>query len=105
MTDNDAKKLEGLKDSYAEKFGFNVPEKYTFRSRKGLDKEIVQEISWMKSEPEWMRDLRLKAYETFMKKPMPTWGADLSGINFDDIYYFVRATDKEAGNWDDVPPE
>src|SRR5258706_16244719 len=101
MTDNDAKKLEGLKDSYAEKFGFNVPENYVFRSKKGLSREVVEEISWMKSEPQWMHDLRVKALDIFEKKPMPTWGADLSQINFDDIFYFVRATDKEAGNWDD----
>jgi Fe-S cluster assembly protein SufB len=102
---DDSKQLEGLKDSYAEKYGFNVSENYVFRARKGLDREIVEEISWMKGEPEWMREFRLKALETFWKKPMPTWGADLSGINFDDIFYFVRATEKEAANWDDVPAE
>ncbi|MBN1428646.1 MAG: Fe-S cluster assembly protein SufB [Anaerolineae bacterium] len=99
------KQLEGLKDSYAEKYGFNVPENYTFRARKGLDRDIVQEISWMKGEPDWMREFRLKSLESFLKKPMPTWGADLSGIDFDDIYYFVRATDKGVANWDEVPAE
>jgi Fe-S cluster assembly protein SufB len=102
---SESQQLEGLKDSYAEKYGFNVPENYTFRARKGLDKDIVQEISWMKSEPDWMREFRLKALDAFLQKPMPTWGADLSGINFDDIYYFVRATEKEAANWDEVPAE
>ncbi len=102
---DDAKHLEGLKESYTEKYGFNVPENYVFRARKGLNREVVEEISWMKSEPDWMREYRLKALETFYKKPMPTWGADLSGIDFDDIYYFVRATEGESGNWDDVPPE
>jgi Fe-S cluster assembly protein SufB len=102
---DEAQQLEGLKDSYAEKYGFNAPENYVFRARKGLSKEVVEEISWLKGEPDWMREYRLKALDIFYKKPMPTWGADLSSINFDDIFYFVRATDNEAGNWDDVPSE
>src|SRR5574341_59893 len=102
---DEAKQLEGMKDSYAEKYGFAVPEHYVFKARKGLDEEIVREISWMKSEPDWMRDLRLKALDHFFKRPVPTWGADLSGIKFDDIYYFVRATDKDTGDWDEVPAE
>src|SRR5688572_27706197 len=99
MTD-EAKSLEGLKESYAEKYGFSDPENYVFKARKGLDEEIVREISWMKSEPEWMLDLRLKSLEHFRNRPMPNWGADLNAINFDDIYYFVRATQGETGNWD-----
>jgi Fe-S cluster assembly protein SufB len=101
----DAKQIEGLKESYADKFGFHVPENYTFKARKGLDEEIVREISWMKQEPEWMLNVRLKSLEHFFKRPMPNWGADLSSINFDDIYYFVRATDKGTANWDEVPAE
>lgn len=102
---DDAKQLEGLKESYAEKYGFNVPEHYVFKAKKGLSEEIVREISWMKKEPEWMLDYRLKALGIFEKKPMPNWGADLSGIDFDNIYYFVRATNSEAANWDEVPAE
>jgi Fe-S cluster assembly scaffold protein SufB len=101
----DAKQIEGLKESYADKFGFHVPENYTFKARKGLDEAIVREISWMKQEPEWMLNMRLKSLEHFFKRPMPNWGADLSSINFDDIYYFVRATDKGTANWDEVPAE
>ncbi|HVU12486.1 MAG TPA: Fe-S cluster assembly protein SufB, partial [Phototrophicaceae bacterium] len=71
----------------------------------GLTAEIVRQISAMKHEPAWMTEERLKAYEIFKNKPMPTWGADLSGINFDDIYYFVRAADRAGRNWDEVPPE
>ncbi len=104
MTD-EAKQLEGLKESYAEKYGFKVPENYVFKARKGLDHDIVQEISWLKQEPDWMRAFRLKALDHFLTRPMPTWGADLSEIDFDDIYYFVRATDKEAADWDEVPDE
>ena len=102
---DDAKQLEGLKDSYTEKYGFHAADNYVFKARKGLDEEIVREISWMKDEPEWMLELRLKALKHFEERPMPNWGADLSSINFDDIYYFVRATDKGSRNWEDVPPE
>src|SRR5690554_193370 len=104
MTD-EAQQLEGLKESYAEKYGFKVPENYVFKARKGLDADVVREISWLKEEPEWMLEFRLKALDHFMKRPMPNWGADLSGIDFDDIYYFVRATDHGSADWDEVPPE
>src|SRR5690606_22443957 len=104
MTD-EAQQLEGLKESYAEKYGFKVPENYVFKARKGLDEDVVREISWLKEEPEWMLEFRLKALDHFMKRPMPNWGADLSGIDFDDIYYFVRATERGAADWDEVPPE
>ncbi|KXK20231.1 MAG: FeS assembly protein SufB [Chloroflexi bacterium OLB15] len=97
--------LKGVRTSYEEKYGFRDPEKYAFKSQKGLNADIVRQISEMKNEPQWMLDYRLKAYEIFMEKPMPTWGADLSGINFDDIYYFVRATDRQGKNWDDVPED
>lgn len=97
--------LKGVRTSYEEKYGFRDPEKYAFKSQKGLNAEIVLQISDMKNEPEWMAEYRLKAYEIFLEKPMPTWGADLSGIDFDDIYYFVRATDRQGKNWDDVPED
>ncbi len=90
---------------YREKYGFYDPEKYVFKARKGLNRDIVEEISWMKNEPEWMRQFRLRALELFEKRPMPQWGADLSEINFDDIYYFVRATEKTERSWDDVPDQ
>src|SRR5512142_329133 len=79
---------------YKDKYGFFDPEKYVFKARKGLDREIVEEISWMKNEPEWMRKYRLRALEIFDKKPMPQWGGNLHDIHVDDIYYFLRATDK-----------
>lgn len=97
--------LNQLKGSYAEKYGFHDPEKYAFKSQKGLNADIVRQISAMKNEPAWMTEYRLKAYDLFLEKPMPTWGADLSGIDFDDIYYFVRASDQQGRNWDDVPAD
>ncbi|MBI5302925.1 MAG: Fe-S cluster assembly protein SufB [Chloroflexi bacterium] len=90
---------------YKEKYGFYDPEKYVFKAKKGLSREVVEEISWMKSEPEWMRDFRLRALETFYKKPMPQWGGNLNDIVFDDIYYFLRATDKSERSWDQVPED
>jgi Fe-S cluster assembly protein SufB len=85
------------------KWGFHDPENYVFKARKGLDREVVEEISWLKGEKDWLRQFRLKALEVFLKKPMPTWGADLSEINFDDIYYYVRPTDRQGRSWDEVP--
>src|SRR3989344_2254641 len=87
------------------KFGFSKPEKYVFKSKKGLDKSVVEQISSMKGEPRWMREARLRALGIFFSKKMPTWGADLSTINFDDIYYYIRPTDRQAKSWGDLPKE
>ncbi|MBN8636992.1 MAG: Fe-S cluster assembly protein SufB [Anaerolineae bacterium] len=97
--------LKDVRGSYEEKYGFRNEENYTFKSQKGLNADIVRQISKLKNEPEWMTEYRLKAYELFLAKPMPHWGADLSGINFDDIFYFVRATDRQGKDWDEIPPE
>jgi Fe-S cluster assembly protein SufB len=87
--------------------GFHDPENYVFKSGKGLTREIVARISEMKDEPEWMRAFRLKAYELFASKPMPTWGDTeaLGEIDFDDIHYFVRAGEQTEKSWDDVPED
>ncbi len=87
------------------KYGFAMPEKYEFKSEPGLTRELVEQISEMKDEPQWMREFRLRALEIFESKPMPTWGADLSDIDFDQIHYFVRASDRAERDWDDVPDE
>ena len=87
-------------------YGFHDPtDKYAFISRKGLDREIVTQISEMKEEPAWMLEFRLKSLDIFFEKPMPTWGGDLSGMDFQNIYYYVRASDKQEKNWDDVPED
>ncbi|MCK5314559.1 MAG: Fe-S cluster assembly protein SufB [Anaerolineales bacterium] len=85
------------------KYGFSDPETYVFKSRKGIDREVVQQISAMKGEPEWMLEFRLKALEHFFERPMPNWGGDLSKLNLDDIYYYVKPTDQESQSWEDVP--
>jgi Fe-S cluster assembly protein SufB len=87
-------------------YGFSDPtDKYVFKSRKGLNREIVAQISEMKGEPAWMRDLRLKALEIFEKKPMPTWGGDMSDLDFQDIFYYVKASAAQEKSWDDVPED
>mgnify|MGYP000510086316 CR=1 FL=1 len=86
-------------------WGFRMPENYVFKSRKGLSREVVEEISYLKGEPDWMRAFRLHSLEVFFKKPLPTWGPDLSVIDFDDIYYYIKPTDRQARSWDELPQE
>ena len=86
------------------KYGFHDDVKADFITEPGLNEDVIRQISALKDEPEWMLDLRLKAYAEFAGRPMPTWGADLSEIDFDKIHYYVRATDRGSeDNWDDVP--
>ncbi|MCC6123356.1 MAG: Fe-S cluster assembly protein SufB [Pirellulales bacterium] len=86
------------------KYDFRNEEHYVFKAKKGLNREIVAEISEMKSEPPWMRDYRLAAYDIFRSKPMPHWGGNIA-VNFDDIYYYLKPTDHSVGSWDEVPDE
>jgi Fe-S cluster assembly protein SufB len=92
-------------DLGAYKYGWHDTITPVFEPKKGLSHEVVEEISRMKSEPEWMREFRHRALDYFYRRPMPTWGGDLSKIDFDDIYYFVRATEKQAASWDDLPAD
>lgn len=86
------------------KYDFKDPiDMYVYISKKGLSRETIEEISRIKNEPEWMLKFRLNAYETFLKLPMPRWGADLSSIDFNNIYYYARPTDKKGKSWDEVP--
>ncbi len=80
-------------------------ELYVHLSKKGLSREVVESISKMKDEPQWMLDFRLRSYDIFMKKPMPQWGGDLSTIDFQNIYYYAKASEKTEKNWDDVPED
>ena len=93
------------RDSYEARWGWRDPESYVFKPKKGLSRKVVEEISWLKSEPGWMRAFRLDAYDRFLSRPMPPWGADLSGIDFNDIFYFLRATDHAERDWDEVPDD
>ena len=80
-------------------------EMYVYTSKRGLTRETVIEISKLKDEPQWMLDFRLRSYDIFMKKPMPNWGGDLGKIDFNNIYYYARASEKTEKNWDDVPAD
>ena len=94
---------ENLDMDYSQYDFKDSTEMYVHLSKKGLTKDTVIEISKMKNEPQWMLDFRLRSYEIFMKKPMPTWGGDLSVIDVQNIYYYAKASDKVEKNWDDVP--
>ena len=87
-------------------YGFHDPvDKYVFTARKGIDRDIVSQISGIKNEPAWMRDFRLEALEIFFKKPLPNWGGRLADLNFQDIHYYVRASANQEKSWDDVPED
>jgi len=87
------------------KYGFKDPEKFSFKADKGLNENIIKQISKIKNEPKWMLDLRLKSYKHFLERKMPTWGADLSTIDFDNIYYYGKPEGEQAKDWDDVPSD
>jgi Fe-S cluster assembly protein SufB len=95
--------VAALKGEY--QFGFHDPDQSVFRARKGLDQAIVAQISELKGEPNWMRDIRLHALEVFLQKPLPRWGGSLDDLDFDDTYYYVKPTDREGRTWDDVPED
>ncbi|WP_174520286.1 Fe-S cluster assembly protein SufB [Corynebacterium humireducens] len=86
-------------------YGWHDSDEAGASARRGLNEEVVRDISAKKDEPEWMLEKRLKALSIFERKPMPTWGADLSGIDFDQIKYFVRSTEGQAQSWEDLPEE
>ena len=87
-------------------YGFHYPtDDYAFKSRKGIDREIVLQISAMKKEPKWMTDFRLEALDIFNEKPLPTWGGDLTKIDFQDIYYYMKASEQQETSWDEVPDD
>ena len=86
-------------------YGFHEKDISIFRTQKGLTKEVVEQISNYKQEPQWMLDFRLKALEQFYKMPMPQWGGDLSELNFDDITYYVKPSERSERSWDEVPEE
>jgi Fe-S cluster assembly protein SufB len=99
------KQVIDIGDNYAEKYGFRDPEEYFHKGAKGINHEVVEMMSQMKKEPEWMRQFRHKALDIFLSKPMPTWGntAILNSIDFDNIYYYIKPVDKQLGKWEDVP--
>jgi len=99
-TSSDLKSLEGM-DRY--KYGFTDPDVSVFKTRKGLNHEVVEQISRIKGEPQWMLAFRLKALAHFQERPMPTWGGDISNLDLDEIIFYVRPSDEMGQSWDDVP--
>jgi Fe-S cluster assembly protein SufB len=99
------RELKGIGSDYAERFGWRDAESYVYKAPKGLSREVVEEISAYKDEPEWMRAFRLKALDHFLQRPTPTWGGNLGQIDWDDIHYFVRASERNSRSWDEVPED
>ena len=102
MTTTSHPELDGL-GRY--EYGWSDSDAAGAAAKRGLNEDIVREISALKNEPQWMLDLRLKGLRLFEKKPMPAWGSNLSGIDFDNIKYFVRSTEKQATSWDELPDD
>ena len=102
---SDADKLQGME--HEKQYDYQLPENYFFKSEKGLTKRIVERISYYKDEPEWMLKFRLQAFEIAEKKGWPSWGPDISKLNFDDIYFYIRPEERQGttNNWDDIPEE
>src|SRR5580658_55699 len=100
--------VQGIGADYATKFGFSNPDQakdYFFKSGRGISHEVVEAIAEHKQEPEWMRKVRHQALDYFFARPMPEWGGDLSGIDFDNIYYYIKPTEKQADSWEDLPAD
>ncbi|MBD3334550.1 MAG: Fe-S cluster assembly protein SufB [Candidatus Eisenbacteria bacterium] len=99
------KKRFDFREDYASKWGFRDPEEYFHKGAKGLNHEVIEMMSRLKDEPDWMREFRHKALDIFLSKPMPTWGNTeiLSQIDFENIYYYIKPTEKGGRSWDDVP--
>jgi Fe-S cluster assembly protein SufB len=98
-------KRQSALDLDQSKYDFRDPEVAVYRSAKGLTRETVMDISRQKKEPAWMLDKRLYAYDVFLKKPMPAWGGDLGGVDFDAYTYYIKPTDKREDSWEDVPED
>src|SRR6476620_9068073 len=95
----------GLKDLGRYEYGWADSDTAGASARRGLNEEVVRDISGRKNEPEWMLKLREKSLRLFDKKPMPNWGSDLTGIDFQNIKYFVKSTEKQATSWDELPED
>ncbi len=103
LVEEEAKTAQDINANYHKKYGFKDSVKSNVDLGKGIDEQKIRQISRLKGEDDWMLDLRLKAYKHFIERELPQWGANLTGINFQDIHYFVRATEKQGRNWSEVP--
>ena len=106
ITDTGKKKPEtDIAQVEINKYDFHTEERYVYKARKGLDEEIVNQISDLKGEPDWMRQFRLQALKIFQSKPLPRWGGNLDEIDFQDIYYYIKPADRQGRTWEEVPEE
>jgi Fe-S cluster assembly protein SufB len=103
MATSETQVVRELGNEYA--YGFHDPEEYFFKSGRGLNPEVVAMISEHKNEPDWMRQRRLKALEYFRARPLPEWGGKLDEIDFENMYYYIRPTEKQANSWEDLPAD
>jgi Fe-S cluster assembly protein SufB len=105
MAVTESEVVRGIGSDYEVKYGFNVPEDYFFKSGRGLSHELIDAISSHKDEPDWMRKFRHRSLEYFLARPLPTWGGDVSRIDFENIYYYIKPTENQANSWEDLPPD
>jgi len=106
VTQTETDVVKGIREEYA--YGFSNPDEakdYFFKSGRGLNHEIVEAISAHKNEPEWMRKFRHKSLDYFLARPLPMWGGDLTQIDFENIFYYIKPTEKQANSWEDLPAE
>jgi Fe-S cluster assembly protein SufB len=103
---SEADSLKDINADYKERYGFSDAENYLYKAPKGLTRDTVLHLSAHKNEPQWMLDFRVKALDHFLSRPQPTWGSPmLAEVDYDNIHYFVRASEKASRTWDDVPED
>ena len=105
MSQTETEIVKGIGSDYEVKYGFHVPEDYFFKSGRGLSHELIDAISSHKDEPDWMRKFRHRSLEYFNARPLPRWGGDVTTIDFDSIYYYIKPTEKQASSWEDLPAD
>ena len=108
VTKTETEIVQSIGEDYEAKYGFSNPdeaEHYFFKSGRGISHEVVEAIAEHKNEPDWMRKVRHRALDYFFARPMPAWGGDLSGIDFENIYYYIKPTEKQAESWEDLPAD
>src|SRR2546427_4588650 len=108
MAQTESEIVQGIGSDYGTKYGFSNPDEakdYFFKSGRGLSHEVVDAISAHKNEPEWMRKFRHKSLDYFLARPLPMWGGDVTQIDFENIFYYIRPTEKQAESWEDLPAE
>ncbi len=106
MAQTETDVVKAIREDY--RYGFSNPDEakdYFFKSGRGISHEVVDAISAHKNEPEWMRRFRHKSLDYFLARPLPTWGPDLSGIDFENIFYYIKPTEKQANSWEELPAE